>query len=331
MTCATYADVDIAERYVLGQMKEPEQAAFEEHFFGCDACLASVQTLQQMQAALKATPRVAATELAAEMAAEMAAHEAVAAGSPSTGRGSLVNSKWLGLALAASLLLGLTWWAWRQPVADTGSTMASNTEPTTPPVTADARPAPPTDQRPAVDAPPSDARPPNAPQPEGTSPSNSPVTPRPAPRVEPAKPRDLGLLALIVPPPYVPLQTRGSADSQAQAFAAAMTRYSAKDYQAAATELRTLAQAQPEAAHVQFFLGISLLMADQAGEARQALERAAASGTAPFADESHFYLAKVALRERDLTRAERELQLAIEREAGPAGEAEKLLRELRSR
>ena len=54
MTCATYAtDSDAAERYVLGQMGEAEQASFEEHFFGCDACFASVQTLQQMQTALR--------------------------------------------------------------------------------------------------------------------------------------------------------------------------------------------------------------------------------------------------------------------------------------
>ena len=52
MTCATYAaDSDNAERYVLGQMGEAEQASFEEHYFGCDECFASVQTLQQMQTA----------------------------------------------------------------------------------------------------------------------------------------------------------------------------------------------------------------------------------------------------------------------------------------
>ena len=57
MTCATYAtDSDAAERYVLGQMGEAEQASFEEHFFGCDACFASVQTLQQMQTALRGAP-----------------------------------------------------------------------------------------------------------------------------------------------------------------------------------------------------------------------------------------------------------------------------------
>ena len=81
MTCATYAaDSDNAERYVLGQMGEAEQASFEEHFFGCDACFASVQALQQMQTALRtapaqvgqATPAVAAAAVAAPERAQSA-------------------------------------------------------------------------------------------------------------------------------------------------------------------------------------------------------------------------------------------------------------------
>ena len=129
----------------------------------------------------------------------------------------------------------------------------------------------------------------------------------------------------------MPLQTRGSANNQAQSFAAAMTRYSAKDFAGAAEQLQPLAEAMPDAAHVQFFLGISQLMSGKPAAAIESLDRAAASGTAPFADEAHFYLAKAAMQTRDLARAERELQIAVEREAGPAGEAAELLRDLRSR
>ena len=50
----------------------------------------------------------------------------------------------------------------------------------------------------------------------------------------------------------------------------------------------------------------------------------------PYADEAHFYLAKAALKAGDLTSATRELQIAVEREAGPDGDAAKLLAEVRN-
>ena len=49
----------------------------------------------------------------------------------------------------------------------------------------------------------------------------------------------------------------------------------------------------------------------------------------PYADEARIYLAKAALKAGDLTSATRELQIAVEREAGPEGDAAKLLAEVR--
>jgi hypothetical protein len=51
----------------------------------------------------------------------------------------------------------------------------------------------------------------------------------------------------------------------------------------------------------------------------------------PYADEAHFYLAKASIRLGDVARARRELALAIEREAGPEGEAARLLKRLPAR
>ncbi len=68
---------------------------------------------------------------------------------------------------------------------------------------------------------------------------------------------------------------------------------------------------------------------DQA-RAQEALRRAVRSNTAPYADEAHFYLAKAALKDGDAATARRELQLAIEREAGPRGEASRLLSQLKA-
>lgn len=333
MTCATYAnDSDAAERYVLGQMGEAEQASFEEHFFGCDACFASVQTLQQMQTALRAAP--AQEQLAGQAAAAAAqapATQAVTAQAAPTNvvtfqkRGFAgIDAKWWGLAVAATLLLATMWWPRRgvERAAEPGATVARNTDP-----------APPPSSNPPASNPPSGA------QPSGVKPSDeqpgskvpgAAKPPSPAPRVEPVRPaRGLEALAVVTPPPYVPLQTRGSANTLAESFAAAMTRYSAKDFAGAAEQLQPLAESSPDAAHVQFFLGISQLMSGKPAAAIESLDRAAATGTAPFADEAHFYLAKAAMQTRDVARAERELQIAIEREAGPAGEAANLLRDIK--
>jgi predicted Zn-dependent protease len=136
-------------------------------------------------------------------------------------------------------------------------------------------------------------------------------------------------LALVIPPPYVPLQTRGGSAASSDAFAAAMTKYAAKDYRGAVTGLKAVTEAQPDAVHAQFFLGISYLVLGEPADASAVLNRVAGSNVAPFADEAHFYLAKAALRAHDLDRAERELSLATERQAGPPNEAPKLLQALR--
>ena len=48
-----------------------------------------------------------------------------------------------------------------------------------------------------------------------------------------------------------------------------MTRYSAKDYAGAVEQLQPLADASPDAAHVQFFLGISQLMSGKPAAAHR--------------------------------------------------------------
>ena len=138
--------------------------------------------------------------------------------------------------------------------------------------------------------------------------------------------------ASVSPPQYVPLTTRSAQDTndpQVQPFNEAMAHYSAGRYRQAADGLGTLAEHSPDAAHVHFFLGISELMSNNVSRARGALQRSANSGVSPYADEAHFYLAKAALKAGDLTSATRELQIAVEREAGPEGDAAKLLAEVR--
>jgi hypothetical protein len=71
-------------------------------------------------------------------------------------------------------------------------------------------------------------------------------------------------------------------------------------------------------------------MEGRAEPARTALQRVVRSGAAPYADEAHFYLAKAALRLKQVEAARRELRVALDREAGPPGEAATLLGELKS-
>jgi TolA-binding protein len=118
-------------------------------------------------------------------------------------------------------------------------------------------------------------------------------------------------------------------DAESQPFNEAMAHYSAGRYRQAADGLGALAERSPDAAHVHFFLGISELMSNNVSRARGALQRTAESGVSPYADEAHFYLAKAAIRAGDLTTAARELQVAVERDAGPDGDAERLLGEVK--
>ena len=140
--------------------------------------------------------------------------------------------------------------------------------------------------------------------------------------------------ASVSPPQIRPaddsLRARPPMIPQIQPFNEAMAHYSAGRYRQAADGLGTLAEHSPDAAHVHFFLGISELMSNNVSRARGALQRSANSGVSPYADEAHFYLAKAALKAGDLTSATRELQIAVEREAGPEGDAAKLLAEVRN-
>ena len=49
MNCEAVQTGNVAERYVLGGLSEPERNAFEEHYFECDRCLDEVRMLQSLQ------------------------------------------------------------------------------------------------------------------------------------------------------------------------------------------------------------------------------------------------------------------------------------------
>ncbi len=138
----------------------------------------------------------------------------------------------------------------------------------------------------------------------------------------------LAQLALIVPPRYVPLAVRGGPAPPAGSFDAAMAHYVAGRHREAAAALRELSQAAPADPGITFFWGISELVLGHPAAAREGLTRAIAADVQPYADEAHFYLAKAYLAEDAVDQARTELRYAAKHEAGPEGEAQRLLAEL---
>lgn len=126
----------------------------------------------------------------------------------------------------------------------------------------------------------------------------------------------LAVLALVTPPPYLPVTTRGAA---APPFAAAMDAYIRKDWAAAS---RGLASVETPEAH--FYRGVADLMRGDAAGATHALEAARDSGRQPYARESAFYLGKAGLLRGDLAAARARFDEAAASGATTAREAARL-------
>lgn len=63
MNCRKVSDQDVAERYLLGQLDEADQEAFERHFFECNDCFAELEALRavkvRLERDLEGAPRLA--------------------------------------------------------------------------------------------------------------------------------------------------------------------------------------------------------------------------------------------------------------------------------
>jgi hypothetical protein len=290
MDCPQRTGHELAEAYVAGTLSEAEQDAFEQHFFGCSACLAQVQTLQAVKDGLR----------------RAGAGSDAAAPAPRTARVSVTTAPWIGLALAASVVAAFGWW-WQGGVTQVPDPPAVAVGPGDP-----ARPAPPAQAPPAAGM--------------GSPPAAPPITPAPADPVEaPSRRAVLAQLALVVPPRYVPIAVRGADGPAPGTFDAAMAHYVAGRHREAAAALQTLSEAAPADPGIAFFLGISELVLGHTDAAREALTQAISADVQPYADEAHFYLAKVYLAERAVDLARGELEYAVRHEAGPEGEAQRLL------
>jgi hypothetical protein len=131
----------------------------------------------------------------------------------------------------------------------------------------------------------------------------------------------VAVLAMVTPPPYLSITTRGEAS--ATRFADGMRAYTREEWVQAARLLATVDT--PEA---RFYQGVADLMRGDAASATTSLEAARTSNVQPYARESVFYLGKAALQKGDVTEARKAFTAALGAGASTAREAERLLTSL---
>jgi tetratricopeptide (TPR) repeat protein len=163
----------------------------------------------------------------------------------------------------------------------------------------------------------------NAPGPSQAQVPEKPGTQQPE-RTTESEP-SLEQLARVEPPRYEPLTLRGASNQATQRFQRGMERYSKADYRGAVADLHAAAELDPDAPHINFFLGISHLMLGQDDVAIDRLRATIALGDSPYLEEAHFYLAKAFLRRKDLDAAEGQLKELIQLRGSESGEARRLL------
>lgn len=241
-------DGDVAVRYVSGDLDEREQARFEDHYFECAACLATVQALQAGMRVLPGRRSVSASAVRRIRAPAWAMAAGVAA-----------------LAVSALVTLRSTRMAAPPPSSYAGAT--------------------------------------------------------PSPAVDP-----YAELAWVEPPPYVPLVMRGRKPAN-DPLAAAMQKYTSRDFAAAAAGLREAIAAGSATDEARFYLGVSELLAGRADVAAEELRSVAAAASEPaLATEARFYRSKALLAQRRVAEARAELQMLAVARGHRAQEASDLLR-----
>ncbi|HTV02540.1 MAG TPA: hypothetical protein VMF13_18470 [Luteitalea sp.] len=163
-----------------------------------------------------------------------------------------------------------------------------------------------------------------APAPTAVAQASTPTT-TPEPEAISAGTRSGGalrvaVLAMVTPPPYLSITTRGDTPSD-KVFTAGMNAYTRGDWAGASRGLRGITSPQGR-----FYLGIADLMRGDAAAAATSLEAVKASGRLPYARESLFYLGKAALQRGDVAGARELFVAARDAGAGPGGEAARLVR-----
>ena len=137
------------------------------------------------------------------------------------------------------------------------------------------------------------------------------------------------LAAINVPPLYVPSTIRGSKSDRAlEKFRHGMENYQKGNYLEAVGVLQEASELDPSHMPSRFYLGISLLMANQTDEAIGQLSKLVEPGSNPYSEEVHWYLAKAYFKKREVSPARKELEAVVARNGPHAEEAKKELEKL---
>lgn len=138
------------------------------------------------------------------------------------------------------------------------------------------------------------------------------------------------LAAIKTPPLYAPSTIRGSKSDRAiEKFRHGMENYQNGNYLEAVGVLQEASKLDPSHLPSRFYLGISLLMANQTDEAIEQLSKLVGPETIPYQDESHWYLSKAYFRKKDLENARKELELVVALNRQHASEARQALERLK--
>jgi len=134
-------------------------------------------------------------------------------------------------------------------------------------------------------------------------------------------------LGSFEPPVYLPPPApRGLADEASEYFERGMEFYREGDYSRAISDLESAVRINPQAANGRFFLGVCFLLTGQNKRGVVELKKTIALDDPAFAEETHFYLGKAYLRQKDIRRARQELRAVAEGGGRLAEEAGRLLK-----
>jgi hypothetical protein len=143
-----------------------------------------------------------------------------------------------------------------------------------------------------------------------------------------AAPPDLIALARVEPPQYIPFRVRGADEAASADFDRAMLDYADANYREAARRLQVAQTTRPDDAATNFFLGVSLMMIDDAGAAAGSLRRTIQLGDSPFRQIASLDLAKALIRQGNLEGARQEVNRAVRYHGSHAAEARRLSQQL---
>jgi tetratricopeptide (TPR) repeat protein len=136
-------------------------------------------------------------------------------------------------------------------------------------------------------------------------------------------------LARVEPPPYSAVVLRGAEDEAHETFHGAMQFYVKGEYAKAIPGVRTAAEANPQSASFNFYLGACYLLAGQTDTAIESFRQTVSLGDPAYSESAHFYLAKAYLRKKDVARAKDELQRTVQFHGSLEAPAAEILRQLR--